>query len=243
MGLAKALSELVLLEPASWLALSQAAPRWAGLSAAALGAVLLAFGSGPAFRIIAGPLGAVAAASVAAPVARHLFGFPHPPAPLPLLAAAAGAAAGVVLPPAAVFLAVGGATGLIAAAIAGPTDWALGFVPGFVAGGVIGAAFHRGVGAVASSLVGGWLLTLGALAALGPAGKVVEVVSRWPWALASVALFFGVSGATYHLALAPSPEEREKRRAEAAEGRRREAERKALERRWARYLGEDDDRG
>ncbi len=96
----------------------------------------------------------------------------------------------------------------------------------------MGAVLHRVVGAVVASLVGAWLLIIGALAALHQFGGLVAAVANQPWGVLIAAALFALAGSVYQIAVRPSPEEQERLRAEKERLKLRKAEQKALEKRW-----------
>src|SRR5689334_1778013 len=116
---------------------------WAGLVACVVGLVLLLFGGGRLFRALAGPLGALIGLGWTGVLAAKL-GFPLDPR-LPMGAAAVLALLGFVLPPTVVYVGVGIPVGLLGGEIAGSSDYLIGFVPGFLLGGVVAVLLHRQV--------------------------------------------------------------------------------------------------
>ena len=115
--------------------------------------------------------------------------------------------------------------------------------PGGAASGAVGAVaavFTRYIGGVLSSIVGAWLLVIGALAALHSAGELVNAVASQPWGVILAAALFAVAGSIFQLFVRPSPEEAEKLRIEKAKAKRRAAEKRELEKRWSTYGTPDD---
>jgi hypothetical protein len=219
--------------PQGWVGIYRLMPMWAGIACCALGLVLLLVGGGRAFRLVAGPLGALMGLAWTSVIASK-FGMPpgsYDPR-LPSLVAAALAVVGFLAPPAITFLGVGIPLGLIAGQLAGPEDFLLGFIPVLLVGGVAGAFLNRQVGAVAASAVGAWLLVIGALAALHQFGGLVTAVANQPWGVIIAAALFAIAGSVYQIAVRPSPEEQEKLRAEREQRKIREAEQRRLEKRW-----------
>ncbi|MHB8872087.1 MAG: hypothetical protein ACYC8T_00225 [Myxococcaceae bacterium] len=226
-------------DPAGWVGIYRHVPMGAGIVAVAVGFILLLFGGGRAFRLVAGPLGAVVGLMWAAVVANK-FGVTGLDAKVSAGAAIALGVLGFALPPGAIFFAFGIPAGLAAGEMAGPTDFILGFVPGWLLVGTLAAAFHRHIGAVAASLVGAWLLLIGMLSALHQVGGVVNAVTAQPWGVLIAAALFAVAGSVYQIAVRPSPEEGEKLKAERTRAKRKVAEKKALEQRWANYSDKKD---
>lgn len=232
-ALLQALKSYQEFNPQGWVGIFRVLPMWAGIACCALGLALLLMGGGRAFRLVAGPLGALIGLAWT-PVIASKFGLPpgsYDPR-LPSLVAAMLAVVGFLAPPGITFLGVGIPLGLIAGQLAGPQEFLLGFFPVLLLGGVAGAFLHRPVGAIASSAVGAWLLVIGALAALNQFGGLVTAVANQPWGVIIAAGLFALAGSVYQIAVRPSPEEMDRIRAEKERLRLRKAEQKALERRW-----------
>ncbi len=234
MTLEQSLSAYRRLDPAGWVSLYRHLPWWVGLLAAGLGVALLLFGGGKAFRLVAGPLGA-AAGRLWAPVLVSKLGGVASEAQVGMVAGGALATAGFVFPVSALFFAFGLPAGLMAGDLAGSADWLLGFVPGFLLAGSLAVTAHRELTAVATSISGAWLLVLGALAALHPAGSLAESVAQRPLGVVAAAGLLALAGSAYQLALRPSPEQVERRKVEKARLNRERDEKRALEKRWASY--------
>jgi hypothetical protein len=217
--------------PRGWVSLYLLLPMWAGIVCCALGLLLLLFGGGRAFRLVAGPVGALVGL-VMTPVVAPKLGMTSMDARLPSLAAAAMAVLGFAFPPSIAFLGVGVPLGLLAGQLAGPADFFLGFVPTLLISGLVAALLHRVVGAIVSSVVGAWLLVIGALAALQSFRGLVTAMATQPWGVIIAAALFALAGSVYQIAVRPSPEEADRLRAEKERLKRRRDEEKALERRW-----------
>lgn len=237
MDYARALDAYRSFDPAGWVAVYRVLPTWIGLLAVLLGAVLLLFGGGKAFRLVAGPAGALVG-FLWAPLVAQRFGLPVSSRMVAAVGAAGLGLGGFALPPVAVFFGFGLPAGFLAGNLAGPSDWILGFLPGFLAVGAVSAVFTRFIGSVLSSIVGAWLLVIGALAGLHSAGGLVSAVASQPWGVILAAGLFAVAGSLYQLFVRPSPEESEKLRIERAKEKRRLEEKRALEKRWSTY-GDD----
>ena len=231
--LADALQAYRSLDPEAWLRLYRVFPIGVGIVLVALGVVMLLFGGGRFFRFVAGPMGAWAG-YVCVPVVLAEFGIRHDAAVVTLAAALLGVG-GVLFPPLAVFFAFGLPAGLMLGNAVGRSDWPLGFLPGFIATGTLAAAMHRFIGAIASSVVGAWLLVIGLLSALHQVGGLVNAMISQPWGVVVAALLFAISGSVYQLAVRPSPEEKEKLDAERARAERQRREKQELEKRWSNY--------
>lgn len=221
-------------DPAGWVSLFRFFPAWAGGLLMAAGVLMMLFGGGKLFRLVAGPLGA-AVGFVWAPVVAAKIGFAPQANQARIVATIAIAGLGLLYPPAATFFAFGIPVGMVAGEMAGVNDWLLGFIPGFFFGGVLAMAAHRFIGAIVSALVGAWLLVLGALAALHPITSVVESVAQQPWGVLIAALLFAVAGCVYQLFVQLSPEAREALKQEKKNAKRKLAEKKAIESRWTNY--------
>ncbi|MBN1207106.1 MAG: hypothetical protein JXB05_19630 [Myxococcaceae bacterium] len=219
------------VDPQGWVALYRVLPTWAGIVCCVAGLALLLFGGGRAFRLVAGPVGALIGMAWTSVLASKL-GITELDPRLPALVAALLAVVGFLLPPAIVFLGVGIPLGLLAGRIAGPSEFLLGFIPTFLITGLISAILHRVVGAVVASAVGAWVLVIGALSALHQFGGLVTAVANQPWGVIIAAGLFALAGSVYQIAVRPSPEEADQIRAEKERLKLRKAEQKALERRW-----------
>ncbi len=230
-GFLQALKSYQSYNPSGWVGIYRMLPMWVGVVVALVGLVLLLAGGGKLFRVVAGPVGAVLGLVWTSAVTLRLSLGELDPR-LPTLVAAALMALGFLFPPAITFVGVGVPLGLLAGQIAGPGDFLLGFGPGFIVGGLVGAFLHRQVSGIVASAVGAWLLVIGALAALHQLGGVVEAVASRPWGVIIAALLFALAGSIYQIAVRPSPEESEQQKAEKQRLKQRLAEQQALEKRW-----------
>lgn len=219
------------LNPAGWVSVYQHLPMMAGLVLVAVGLFLLLFGGGRLFRVVAGPVGAIIGL-LWTPVVMMKLGLGEPQPVLTYAVALVLAIAGIALPASTTFLAFGIPIGLAAGQLAGASDFLLGFGPGFLVGGLAAALMHRSVAAVASSVVGGWLLVIGLLSSLAQLGTVVTQVAHQPWGVVLAAVLFAIAGSIYQIAVRPSPEEAARLKAERHLLKKRADEKKALERRW-----------
>ncbi|HYI01600.1 hypothetical protein [Hyalangium sp.] len=232
-ALIQALKAYQEINPSGWVGIYRLLPMWAGIVCCALGLILLLVGGGRAFRLVAGPVGAIIAFTWTGIVASK-FGL-NPAdfdARVPTAVAALLAVVGFFAPPAIAFLGVGLPLGLLAGKLAGQDDFLLGFIPTLLIGGLVAAILHRIVGAIVSSVVGAWLLVIGALAALHLFGGLVTAVANQPWGVIIAAGLFALAGSVYQIAVRPSPEELDRIRAEKERLKLRKAEQKALEKRW-----------
>jgi hypothetical protein len=220
-------------DPAGWVSLFRFFPMWAGGLLALLGALRMLFGGGKLFRLVAGPLGA-AVGFLWTPLLATKLGFGPQGPQIRIVATIGIGGLGLLLPPGATFFAFGIPLGLVAGDMAG-NDWVIGFIPAFLIGGTLAVAAHRYIGAVASSLVGGWLVVIGLLAALHPFTRLVESVAQQPWGVLIAALLFAIAGAVYQLFVQLSPEARAAYKAEKAAAKKKLADAKKLEARWTNY--------
>ncbi|MCP3164568.1 hypothetical protein [Myxococcus qinghaiensis] len=231
-GLLQALKAYQELNPSGWVGIYRLLPMWAGIVCCVAGVTLLLVGGGPrVFRVLAGPIGALLGLVWTGAITAKL-GLPDLDPRAPSIVAAVLLALGFLFPPAITFVGLGVPLGLLAGQIAGPQDFLLGFAPGFIIGGLVGALLHRVVSALVASAVGGWVLVIGALAALHQFGGLVAAVASRPWGVIIAAGLFAIAGAVYQLAMRPSPEEADKQRAEKERLKLRQAEQRALEKRW-----------
>lgn len=219
------------LDPAGWFALAPKLPVWAACVLLGVSVAMVLFGGGRLFRLVAAPLGVFVAAVWFGPLAARL-GFPKAQAEASVGGMIVLGVAGLFSPPIVIFAAIGVPVGLLVGNLVGPTDWLLGFAPGFLFGGAMGVVFGRTLGAVLSSLVGG----LGAVVALvglfGAESTVGAVLLKQPVVAVCAAGLVGLAGVIYQLYVRPTPEEREAQRVASAQRKRLLAERKALESRW-----------
>jgi hypothetical protein len=230
-GLLQALKAYQTFNPSGWVALYRLLPMWAGIVCCVVGVTLLLAGGGRMFRVLAGPIGALVGLWCT-PIVAAKLGVPDLVPRLPVIVAAVLMALGFLFPPAITFVGLGVPLGLVAGQIAGPQDFLLGFAPGFIIGGLVGALLHRVVSALVASVVGAWVLVIGALAALHQFGGLVAAVASRPWGVIIAAALFAVAGAVYQLAVRPTPEDADKQRAERERLKQRQAEQRALEKRW-----------
>lgn len=227
-------------DPVGWISVYRSMPVWVGMLTVVVGAALLLVGGGSAFRFFAAPAGAVVGFLWIPVVAQHL-GFPLSGNLVGAVAGAIIGACSFVVPPTAVFFALGLPAGFVVGNMAGPTDWLVGFLPGFLGVGTAAAVFARHLGAVFSSVLGAWLLVIGALSALHSVGGVVAAVAREPWGVLLAAALFAIAGSVFQLFVRPSPEEAERLKLERARIKRRLEEKRALEERWAPENANRDD--
>ncbi len=232
----EALKAYQTFNPAGWVAIYRVLPMWAGIVGCVVGIALLLFGGGRLFRILAGPLGALIGLGWTG-VLLTRFDITGMDPRLPTAAASVLAVLGFLFPPAIVYLGVGIPVGLLCGEIAGPGDFLVGFAPGFILGGVVAALLHRQVSAILASLLGAWVLVIGAMAALHQFGGLVNAMASQPWGLIIAAGLFAIAGSVYQIAVRPSPEELERQHAERQRLKMRKAEQKALEKRWSASRG------
>jgi hypothetical protein len=222
--------------PSGWVAIYRLLPMWAGIVCCVLGLLLLLFGGGRFFRVLAGPMGALIGMGWTG-VLLAKFGVAGTDPRLPAAAAAVLAMVGFLFPPAVVYLGVGIPVGLLGGEIAGSKDYLVGFAPGLILGGLVAAVLNRQVSAILASILGAWMLVIGALAALHQFGGLVTAMASQPWGLIIAAGLFALAGSVYQIAVRPSPEEVERQNAERQRLKMRKAEQKALEKRWSASRG------
>ncbi|WNG60636.1 hypothetical protein F0U59_42460 [Archangium gephyra] len=231
----EALKAYQTFNPAGWVAIYRLMPMWAGIVSCVVGLAMLLFGGGRVFRLVAGPLGALIGLAWTS-VLFTKFGMSMDPR-MPTAVAAVLTVLGFIFPPAIIYLGVGVPIGLLGGQIAGPNDFLVGFAPGLILGGLVAAVLHRHVAAIIASLLGGWLLVLGAMAALHQFGGLVSAMASQPWGLIIAAGLFAIAGSVYQIAVRPSPEEEERQLAERQRLKMRQAELKATEKRWSAPRG------
>ncbi|MBL8952433.1 MAG: hypothetical protein JNK82_16755 [Myxococcaceae bacterium] len=163
------------------------------------------------------------------------LGVPGTPQQITMVSSVGLAILGFLFPPGALFFVVGIPGGLLAGELVGGSDWVLGFFPGLLVAGALGAAAHRFLGAIASALTGAWLIILGLLAALSPVGTLSASLAAQPWGCIIAALLFAVAGAVFQLFVRLSPEERARLSDEKRRAKKRRDEQKAIEDRWSSY--------
>lgn len=222
------------LNPAGWVAIYRVMPIWAGIVSFFIGLALLLFGgSTRLFRFMAGPLGLLIG-MMWTPLLMGHFGFSNHDPRTTAAVAAVLALMGLLFPPVVIFLTVGIPLGLLGGEIAGPNDFLVGFAPGLLIGGVLAALLNRQVSAVIASLLGAWLLVIGAMAALHQFSGLVGAMARQPWGIVIAAGLFAVAGSIYQISVRPTPEEVERQNSERQRLKARMAEQKALEKRWGK---------
>lgn len=233
--LQRALEPYRQFDPTGWLGLFRFLPMWAGLVLAGLGVAMLLRGGGVLFRAIAGPLGLVIGQIWIGPLAARL-GFGVHQHQIAMGASALLCVLGFALPASTVFFGFGIPMGLMAANLAGPADWLLGFVPAFIIGGALGVVLERPVSVLLASVTGGWLTLIGLMAALAPfvPGLVERLAGLWPAGVA-VAACFAAAGFGYQLFVLPPPDKAAQLKRDKVMAQKAKAEKKALEKRWASY--------
>lgn len=233
--LQRALEPYKHFDPAGWVALFRFLPVWAGLVMSAVGVAMLLRGGGMLFRAVAGPLGLVIGQIWIGPLAARL-GFGTQQQQIALGASALLCVLGFVVPASSVFFGFGIPIGLMAANLAGQSDWLLGFVPAFIIGGALGVVMERPISVLLATLTGGWLTLIGLMAALSPAipGLVEKLAGLWPAAV-SVASCFTVAGFGYQMFVLPPPEKAAQAKREKVMAKKAAAEKKQVEKRWASY--------
>ncbi|MFZ5470493.1 MAG: hypothetical protein ACOZIN_13740 [Myxococcota bacterium] len=234
MDLTRALHAYRTLDPIGWVSAYQVLPPWAGLLMMGVAVALLLAGGGKLFRVVAGPIGALAGLLWAAPIASRL-GAVGSPNTFSVAAAVALGVLGSAVPASAVFFTFGVPGGLLAGELAGPDDWLLGFLPGFFVVGAFAAMFTRYIGTVAASAVGAWLFVLGTLSAVHGLGGLAALAVHQPYGVLGAALILAVAGSVYQLVVKPTPEEVERIKAEKARQKLAKEQKKAVEKRWASY--------
>jgi hypothetical protein len=230
----KALEAYQRYDPPGWVDVYRLIPWWAGILGMALGVLMMTFGNGRLFRLAAAPLGAIVAL-LWTPLLAIRFGHAADARQLTTFAMAGLAALGLLFPPGALFFICGTPGGLLGGELVGSQDWVMGFLPGFLVAGALGAAAHKTLGAVVSSVGGAWLLVLGLLAALAPMGTLSSSLAGQPWGCLIAAGLFAVAGTVFQLFVRLSEEERARLKDEKRRAKRRRDEQKATEKRWETY--------
>jgi len=198
----EALKAYQTFNPAGWVAIYRLMPMWAGIVSCVVGLGLLLFGGGDrVFRVVAGPLGALIGLGWTGVLLAKFSVVADPR--LPAAAAAVLAVLGFLFPPAIIYLGVGIPVGLLGGEIAGPKDYLVGFAPGLILGGLVAAVLHRHVSAIIASVLGGWLLVIGAMAALHQFGGLVSAMASQPWGIIIAAGLFAIAGSVYQIAVRP----------------------------------------
>jgi hypothetical protein len=223
------------LDPTGWVGLFRFFPLWAGIVAVLGGVLLLTRGGGGLFRFIAGPLGLLIGQIWIGPVAAR-FGFGAYQSQIALVSSAVLGVLGLIAPAATVFFGFGVPIALMAANLAGPSDWLLGFVPAFIIAGALGVVLERVISILLATCLGAWLVLLGGMASAWPflPTWVDRLAASWPAAIA-VAACFATAGFGYQAFVLPPPEKAAQLRREKKMAKQAAAERKALEKRWANY--------
>jgi hypothetical protein len=233
-SIAQSLEAYQRFDPAGWVDAYRLLPWYGGLAAMTLGVLMMTFGNGRLFRLAVAPLGALVAL-LWAPLLAIRFGYGAKAKDITTFAAAGLAVLGLLFPPGALFFICGAPGGLIGGELAGKADWVLGFLPGFLVAGALGAAAHRHLGAVVSSVGGAWLFVLGLLALMAPAGSLAQSLAGQPWGCVSAAGLFALAGVVFQLFVRLSPEERARLKDQKRLAQKKKAEQKAMNERWANY--------
>jgi hypothetical protein len=229
---APALDAYQRFDPAGWVAVYSKLPWWGGLFAITAGVVMLLIGNGKLFRLVAAPIGAMVAL-LWAPMLAIKMGFAPSAQQITTVAAVALGVLGLLFPPGALFFICGAPGGLIAGELVGGSDWMIGFLPGFLVAGALGAAAHRIIGAVASSVTGGWLMVLGLLSLLSPIGTLSASLAGQPYGCLAAGALFAIAGVVFQLFVRLSPEDRARLNGQKRQAKKRRADQKAAEARWA----------
>ncbi len=230
------------LDPLGWIGFFRVLPVWAGLLAIVFGGLMLFFGRGRLFRIVAVPLGAAIGLIWFAAIAQR-FGLTAPASQVTLGAAIVMALLGLAFPPGVVFFAFGMPIGLLAAQLVGPTDWLLAFMPGLIIGGAVGVVLHPIVSSLLSAVIGAWSMVIGFLAMLGPFVNAVDGVAQNPLVIFSVVGCFTIAGAGYQLMVRGSDEDVDKSKREQHMLKKKLKEDRELKKRWANYTKNSKKRG
>jgi large-conductance mechanosensitive channel len=232
--LQKALEPYRHLDMAGWVALYLYLPVWAALLCVVAGVLMLLWGGGKMFRLVAAPLGAaIGAVWVGGMVVK--LGFAQAKQAATIVGTVGLFGLGLLFPPGVVFFAFGIPVGLVTGELAGSGDWLLGFAPGFVIGGAVGVVMHKIVGAVLSSAAGAWFLMMGLMAAVRPLTEAVQTLAANPVIVLALAGFLAIGGIVFQLVVAPTEEEAEEAKMQRAREKQRAKERKEVEARWSKF--------
>ena len=222
-------------DPHEWIAMCRALPLWQDGLLVFFGLAFLAFGAARALRFSAALLGAFSTALLLPSVLQQV-GVSVSLTPTVVAGIATALACALAFsPPAGIFLAVGLPAGMLAAMVAGPSDWFLGFVPAFLLLGAVAALWTRPAAALLSSFWGAMAASVGILAALqklAQAAQSHQAEQTFLWVSVFCLACIGIAS---QLFIQSSPEETEKRKRERDGEKRRRAEQQALEERWANY--------
>lgn len=142
----------------------------------------------------------------------------------------------VVWPPLVLFAALGLLGGSVGAELAGEKDFWLGFVPGFVLGGILGLAFARVMAVIVSSAIGGVMFVLGLLTLLSFT-KAAGLAFSAPILAAGLAGCTAVAGMAFQFKFSPEDDQeaRDKRKAEKRRDKEFAADAKARAKRFKQY--------
>jgi hypothetical protein len=224
-------------DPVGWVGAYRFLPLWASFLGLALGGLMMFFGGRRLFRVVAIPLGGLLAATWAAQLATRL-GFNAQARQISQASTYILALTGLAFPVVVIFFAVGVPLGLFVGQLVGNADWLLGFAPAFTIGGTIGVIAHRFIGALLSSMVGAWLLTLSALSLLGLASPSS---SNWlaahPIVVLCAAAALSIGGTSYQLLVRLPPGVAREKKELAAKEKKRAKEQKILDERWIKHNG------
>jgi hypothetical protein len=223
------------LDPVGWVGVYRFFPLWMGAVGLSLSVAMLLFGGRRLFRLVAVPLGFLIASAWTTQIATHL-GLGAQSKQATEIAMYVLALAGLIAPAIVVFFAVGIPAGLFAGTLVGNNDWLLGFAPAFTIAGTIGVIAHRFIGAVLSSIVGGWIFCLSALSLLAVfAGGASNWLAAHPIVVMCSAAALAVGGASYQLFIRLPPEVARDKKASDAQAKKKAKENKELEDRWMKH--------
>jgi len=221
------------LDLEGWISVYRVLPVWSGLVLTVIGALMIFFGGGRLFRVVAVPLGAAIGLVWAGALATR-FGYESIQKPIVIGTSVALSFLGLVFPTAVLFIALGAPCGLLGGQLAGSTDYIFGFLPGFFVGGAFAVLFERHLSGIISSLFGAWLFTLGLCCILSPVTSAVDSIAKTPLLILAFAGVCALIGIVYQVFIRPAPEVREKQKQEKFMNKKMKKERQALEARWTK---------
>lgn len=216
----------------AFVALAKDLPLFLALAMTVAGLITCLLGGRPVvLRLIMTPV----AALVAFALAPRAAGFVHlAPKMASYVAAGLAGLAAAVWPPIVLFVAFGALGATIGGELAGEADYWLGFIPGFLLGGVVAIVVNRIVAVIVSSLIGAALFVLGllGLSTYTPLG---------PMLFGAPVLSLGLTGCVAIAAMAfqfkftPNEEEAAQRRADKVKDKELKVEDKARAKRFKKY--------
>jgi hypothetical protein len=220
-------------DPGRFVALAKDLPLGVAIALTIAGLIACLLGARRyVFRILLAPL-AIAVGLALGPKATPLLHVS--PKLASYIAGGAGGTAALLFPPVVLFCCFGILGALLGAELAGPQDYWIGFIPGFILAGALSLIVHRIVAVLVSSLIGAAMFVLGLLG-------LVSFTSFAPLIFGAPVLCLGLAGCVAVVAMGfqfkfgpSSDEEREKARSNKLRDKELAKDAKARTKRFKEY--------